>query len=96
MLASTYDTYDYITTHNGSPMPGYKGGAEFLNDGRDGSPVLPQQYAPFKEYDIHPKLPGIDREAKESLLEPIALNPFGIPRIIIEHLFHSIQERGES
>ena len=68
MLASTYDTYDYITTHNGSPMLGYKGGAEFLNDIKDGSPVLPQQYAPFKECDIHPKLPGIDRGAERIII----------------------------
>ena len=56
-----YDTYDFVSTHNGSPKQDYKGGAIFANDGRDNSAVLPNSYAPFREYDIYPKVPGVGR-----------------------------------
>lgn len=69
-----YDTYDYVSSHNGTPRQGYKGGKVFLNDGRDGGAVLPNSYAPFYEYDIYPKVTGIDR---------------GTERIIISHSGHA-------
>lgn len=56
-----YDTYDYFTSHNGTPAPGYKGGSTFLNDGRSGGEVLPSTSAPFREYDIHPYSAAIGR-----------------------------------
>jgi len=39
-----YDTYNYVTNHNGSPPKGYRGGREFLNDGRGGAEMLPSEY----------------------------------------------------
>ena len=56
-----YDTYNYVTNHNGSPPKGYRGGREFLNDGRGGAEMLPGEYAPYREYDIYPKISGVDR-----------------------------------
>ena len=56
-----YDTYSYVTDHNGSPPKDYKGGGVFENDGRGGSMVLPETYSPFREYDIYPKTPGVER-----------------------------------
>ena len=56
-----YDTLDYIKDHNGAPPKGYKGGSPFANDGRDGSARLPDCYAPYYEYDVHPKVPGESR-----------------------------------
>ena len=63
-----YDTYDYAQSHNGAAQDGYKGNRLFANDGRDGSEVLPSSYAPFREYDIYPKIPGIDRGAERIVL----------------------------
>ena len=56
-----YAIRDYVLDHNGSPPPGYKGGKEFANDGRNGSQVLPNMYSPFREYDIYPKTIGVSR-----------------------------------
>ena len=56
-----YDTLDYVKNHNGSPPSGYKGGKSFANDGRDGSARLPDSYAPYREYDVHPKFVGQGR-----------------------------------
>ena len=56
-----YDTYNYVTNYNGSPPKGYRGGREFLNDGRGGAEMLPGEYAPYREYDIYPKISGVDR-----------------------------------
>ena len=53
-----YDTLEYIKSHNGSPPAGYKGGRTFINDGRNGSACLPERYAPYREYDVHPKFVG--------------------------------------
>lgn len=56
-----WDTLDYIKSHNGSPPKGYKGGKPFANDGRNGGERLPDIYAPFYKYDVHPKMAGQDR-----------------------------------
>ena len=56
-----YDTYEYVTSHNGTPKNGYKGGSTYANDGRAGSAVLPKEYAPFREYDIYPKIKNVSR-----------------------------------
>ena len=56
-----FDVYNYIMGHNGSPPPGYKGGGVFNNDGRNGGQQLPGEYAPYHEYDIYPKTPGVSR-----------------------------------
>ena len=56
-----YDTYEYVTSHNGTPKNGYKGGSTYANDGRAGSAVLPEEYAPFREYDIYPKIKNVSR-----------------------------------
>lgn len=62
--SKAYDTYHYLREHNFSPMRGYKGGKSYENDGRDGSAILPSAYAPFKEFDIDPKLPGQPRNGE--------------------------------
>ena len=56
-----YDTYEYVTSHNGTPKNGYKDGSTYANDGRAGSAVLPEEYAPFREYDIYPKIKNVSR-----------------------------------
>ena len=58
-----YDTLDYVD-QNGRPPQGYKGGKVFQNDGRGGGQVLPSSGSPYMEYDIHPKVPGVPRNAQ--------------------------------
>lgn len=58
------DTYKYVSEHGGATQPGYRGGRIFANDGRGGSAKLPSKYGPFKEYDIHPYIRGINRGAE--------------------------------
>ena len=63
-----YDTYKYVTNHNSSPPKGYRGGREFLNDGRGGAEMLPSEYTPYREYDIYPKISGVDRGAERIVI----------------------------
>ena len=63
-----YDTYEYVTSHNGTPKNGYKGGSTYANDGRAGSAVLPEEYAPFREYDIYPKIKNVSRGAERIVI----------------------------
>lgn len=56
-----FDTLDFIEKHNGSPPKGYKGGRTYANDGRNGGEKLPDEYGPFREYDIYARIPGPDR-----------------------------------
>ena len=56
-----WDTLDYIKNHNGAPPKGYKGGKPFENDGRNGGERLPNNYSPFREYDVYPKVAGQGR-----------------------------------
>ena len=55
---NAYDIRAYVNSHNGTPPKGYKGGGTFLNDGRGTSSTLPPSSAPFKEYDIYPRVAG--------------------------------------
>ena len=63
-----WDTLDYIKNHNGSPPKGYKGGKPFANDGRNGGEILPDNYKPFHEYDVHPKVAGQDRGSERIVI----------------------------
>ena len=40
--SSIKDTVNQIINNNGKAPEGYKGGADFLNDGRNGGEILPQ------------------------------------------------------
>ncbi len=62
------DTLDYLERHNYSPPYGYKGGKPFNNDGRNGTFHLPEEYAPFKEFDIYPKDPVFGRGAERIII----------------------------
>ena len=53
--SAAWDVLKHISTHNGAPPTGYKGGKIFLNDGRDGGQVLPDRGMPYRKYDIYPK-----------------------------------------
>ena len=53
-------TLEYIDQKGCAPQ-GYKGGATFLNDGRNGGQVLPYEGMPYKEYDIYPYVKGSPR-----------------------------------
>ena len=53
----------------GQPPSGYRGGDTFANDGRGGAQTLPKTDAAgnpitYKEYDIHPSQPGVNRGAE--------------------------------
>jgi len=53
----------------GSPIPGYKGGRPFANDGRNGGQVLPRIDAQgnpihYREWDVNPYQPGVNRGAE--------------------------------
>ena len=52
-----WDTLDYIKNNNGAPPNGYKGGRSFGNHEQR----LPDDYKPFFEYDVHPKVAGQNR-----------------------------------
>lgn len=56
-----WDVLNYLKTHNWHPMSNYKGGREYANDGRDGSQVLPSNGNTYWEFDINPKIKGVDR-----------------------------------
>ena len=62
-----YDTLNYVD-QNGRPPQGYKGGKVFQNDGRGGGQVLPGNNTTYKEYDIHPKVPGVPRNAQRIVI----------------------------
>ena len=63
-----YDTYYYAQTHNGAPPLGQKGGSVFNNDGRNGSQVLPYSSGPYREYDIYPKVIGVNRGSERIVI----------------------------
>ncbi len=52
-----WNTLDHIKNHNGTPPNGYKGGRSFENSEQK----LPNNYRPFREYDVHPKVAGQSR-----------------------------------
>ena len=63
-----HDVWKYIKTHNGSPPPGYKGGRPFANDGRANSEMLPDSGGPYREYDVHPNQPGVNRGSERLVI----------------------------
>jgi RHS repeat-associated protein len=59
------DTLDTIDQTGAAP-PGYRGGGQFMNDGRGGGEILPQTTADgqpitYQEWDVHPFQPGVNR-----------------------------------
>ena len=61
------DTYEYVTSHNGSPKPGYKGGRTYANDGRSGSQILPTNTT-YREYDVNPYIKGVNRGSERLVI----------------------------
>jgi guanyl-specific ribonuclease Sa len=56
-----YTVLDRVDS-KGSPLAGYKGGREFLNDSNQGASVLPRgNGVTYREWDINPKITGVDR-----------------------------------
>ncbi len=55
------DMLEYLQNHNKVRPKGYKGGGAFANDGRNGSQVLPDTGAPYREFDVHPNVSGQGR-----------------------------------
>jgi guanyl-specific ribonuclease Sa len=47
----------------GAPLPGYKGGRTFLNDGSQGAARLPEGPI-YREWDLSPNVKGIPRDAR--------------------------------
>ena len=60
---SARDTLSAIETRHGDPPPGYVGGRTFQNRER----VLPS--GRYREYDVHPKVPGKNRGAERIVIE---------------------------
>lgn len=56
-----WDVLNFIKTHNGHPPQNHKGNKPYENDGRDDSEILPHRGEPYREYDVYPKKPGVDR-----------------------------------
>ena len=53
----------------GAPLPGYKGGKTFLNDGSQGAQVLPRTASDggsitYREWDLSPNIKGVPRDAR--------------------------------
>ena len=60
---SARDTLKAIEARHGDPPPGYVGGRAFQNRER----VLPR--GRYREYDVHPKMPGKNRGAERIVVE---------------------------
>jgi RHS repeat-associated protein len=63
------DVLGYIESHNGSPPPGYKGGSVYHNS----NGLLPRADSSgarisYKEYDIRPKIKGVDRTGERLVI----------------------------
>ena len=65
-----YTVEQYVRSHNGAPMPGYKGGKNYENDGRNNSQILPPSRGPYREYDIYPHHKGVKRGTERIVLGP--------------------------
>ena len=59
-----WDTLEYVKNNNGSPPKGYKGGRSFGNHEQR----LPDNYKPFYEYDVHPKVAGQNRGSERIVI----------------------------
>jgi guanyl-specific ribonuclease Sa len=61
------DTLEYVQ-QMGEPPPGHVGGKPFLNDGRGDGRILPTESGgvpiSYKEYDVNPYTPGVNRGAE--------------------------------
>lgn len=62
---TSWNTFERVEA-KGSPLPGYKGGSSFANDGRGGSFILPRttldgQPITYREWDVNPYVKGVDR-----------------------------------
>jgi guanyl-specific ribonuclease Sa len=60
------DIIEYVKKNNGTARPGYKGGKNFINDGRVGGQILPLAEATgapitYREYDVTPYKKGVSR-----------------------------------
>lgn len=60
------DVVQYASQNKGAARPGYKGGANFANDGRGGGQTLPNKDSnggiiTYKEYDVNPYQKGTSR-----------------------------------
>jgi ribonuclease T1 len=57
------DTLKALEQRHGQPLPGYVGGRSFLNRER----ALPR--GRYREYDVHPKVPGKTRGAERIVID---------------------------
>ncbi|MGI5157296.1 DNRLRE domain-containing protein [Microbispora sp. CA-102843] len=67
------ETANYVKSHNGARVPGYRGGRTFSNDGRGGGQVLPRtdgngNAITYREYDVHPYVRGRNRGAERIVI----------------------------
>lgn len=60
---SARETLKAIESRRGDPLPGYVGGRTFQNRER----TLPR--GRYREYDVHPKMPGKNRGAERIVIE---------------------------
>ena len=56
-----WDVLNHLKDHNWHPPQNHKGGKKYENDGRDNSEILPDYGAPYYEYDVNPRIKGVDR-----------------------------------
>jgi RHS repeat-associated protein len=63
------EVIDYARGHGGAAQPGYRGGGTYANDGRGGTPILPGRGVTFREYDVRPFQPGVNRGADRVVID---------------------------
>jgi RHS repeat-associated protein len=60
---------EYALRHNGAAQPGYRGGGRYQNDGRGGTVILPGRNVTFREYDVRPYQPGVNRGTERIVID---------------------------
>ena len=65
---TAWNVLSYLKGNNWHPPEKYRGGKTFANDGRENSQILPSDGAPYREYDIYPKVKGIDRGSERIVI----------------------------
>jgi hypothetical protein len=60
---------DYASQHGGAAQPGYRGGGNYANDGRGGTAILPGRGVTFREYDVRPFQPGVNRGRERIIID---------------------------
>jgi RHS repeat-associated protein len=61
---NAWETFERVES-KGSPLPGYKGGSTFANDGSGGAQILPRgSGVTYREWDVNPNVKGVDRGAE--------------------------------